>query len=159
GGIKTDVNGATCVDGLYVIGEASSTGLHGANRLASNSLLEASTMGKSCAEKISTSNIRGGTVRNKIIAKQDGSKSIVCDINNRSLGIIRNHDILKDALHSLSALPQTPNVVASLMANLFALKRNESIGSHYRSDYKETKHLPRQAMTLETFQNELKQVI
>ena len=159
GGIKTDVNGRTCVDGLYVIGEASSTGLHGANRLASNSLLEASIMGKTCAETIQKSNIRGGIIKRRIISKKDSTQSTVRDINNRSLGIIRNHDTLKDAITTLSTLPQTPNVIASLMSNLFALRRTESVGSHYRSDYLETKRMPRQHMNLDEFKEEIRQVI
>ena len=52
GGVQTDVSGATVVAGLSVIGEASCTGLHGANRLASNSLLECLVMADKCATRI-----------------------------------------------------------------------------------------------------------
>lgn len=51
GGILTDVNGQTDIDGLWALGETACTGLHGANRLASNSLLECLTMAHNCAEK------------------------------------------------------------------------------------------------------------
>ncbi|QHI68189.1 L-aspartate oxidase [Tichowtungia aerotolerans] len=53
GGVVADVDGSTAMPGLYAIGEVASTGLHGANRLASNSLLEATVCGCRCAEKIS----------------------------------------------------------------------------------------------------------
>jgi L-aspartate oxidase len=53
GGIETDLNGFTCVSGLYAFGECAYTGLHGANRLASNSLLEALVVSSNLAEIIS----------------------------------------------------------------------------------------------------------
>jgi L-aspartate oxidase len=52
GGIVTDLQGCTDLPGLYAIGETAYTGLHGANRLASNSLLECVVLGQSCAERI-----------------------------------------------------------------------------------------------------------
>ncbi|HKX42714.1 MAG TPA: L-aspartate oxidase [Burkholderiaceae bacterium] len=52
GGVVTDLDGRTDVAGLYAVGEAGCTGLHGANRLASNSLLECAVLGRSCAEHI-----------------------------------------------------------------------------------------------------------
>jgi len=52
GGIKADVHGRTDIEGLYAIGETAATGLHGANRLASNSLLECLVMADYCATDV-----------------------------------------------------------------------------------------------------------
>ena len=52
GGVATDLDGKTCVDGLYACGEVSCTGVHGANRLASNSMLECLVFGRRCANSI-----------------------------------------------------------------------------------------------------------
>ncbi|MDD3267505.1 MAG: L-aspartate oxidase [Burkholderiales bacterium] len=55
GGIETNIAGRTNIDGLYAIGEVANSGLHGANRLASNSLLECIVMGRECANDIANS--------------------------------------------------------------------------------------------------------
>lgn len=159
GGIKTSLDGDTGVCGLYVIGEAAATGLHGANRLASNSLLEACIMGMECATTLRHRNMHAGTPRKRIHAHYDTAQSLVQTLNTRSLGIVRSHDTLRDAIHTLNALPQAPNVVASQMCAVFALNRTESIGAHYRSDYPETKTLARQNMTLRDFRNHLQHIV
>lgn len=68
GGIETDLSGRTTVAGLYAVGEVACTGLHGANRLASNSLLECVVMGRAAAEAIARSEI---TQRSALVPETD----------------------------------------------------------------------------------------
>ncbi len=163
GGIKTDTNGITGVDGLFVIGEASASGFHGANRLASNSLLEACVMGRNCAGVLNTHHRPTpdapiGTTTTCICAQPDTHISHIQSLNSTALGIIRDADSLVRTIRILRTLPQSPNVVASQMCMLFALYRKESIGAHTRADYPNTKILPRQHMDLRTFHMEIKHI-
>ena len=73
GGIKTDLNAQTCVKGLYACGECSSTGVHGANRLASNSMLECLVFGRRAAEHIKE-NFR--SARENLILCDNSSNSV-----------------------------------------------------------------------------------
>ena len=119
GGIKTNVYGKTSISGLYALGEASSTGLHGANRLASNSLLECVVMGYSLAEylktHIETVEIQLSENTEKNIKKYsqelgfieydtDTLKSELQDIMWSGVGIIRNENSLKNANNQLQHL-------------------------------------------------------
>jgi len=164
GGVKAGINGKTSITGLYVIGEAASTGFHGANRLASNSLLECVVCAKSLAEDIKfNSDYKKDISVNEIIKKygvqpqKDNHK--YQELKNRlkdymwnNVGIIRNEDSLKVAIQELEKLEQTIadnnsvffNTAAYELRNMItvsklitksAIMRKESRGAHYRSDY------------------------
>jgi L-aspartate oxidase len=164
GGVKTDLQGETSLRGLYAIGEAACTGLHGANRLASNSLLEGVVMAHSAFEKatrrqrdpvtIDLSEWRSGSV-------QDVDELVVISHNWEEIrrlmwdyvGIVRTDKRLQRAatrLRNLHAevqefywnfkittdLLELRNLVtvASLVVDC-ALSRKESRGLHYTLDY------------------------
>ncbi len=88
GGVQTDVNGWTGITGLYVVGEAAHTGFHGANRLASNSLLEASVISKLAAIDISKK-VEGFK---KIQAKQEVQKWTCGDATNSDELVVISHN-------------------------------------------------------------------
>ncbi|HWW04492.1 L-aspartate oxidase [Collimonas sp.] len=166
GGIVTDLNGRTDLPGLYAVGETAYTGLHGANRLASNSLLECVVIGRAAA---------------KYIAQQDKPKAIplpawdesrVTDADEEVVishnwdelrrfmwnyvGIVRTNKRLERAQHRIRLLKEEIDEyyahfrisrdllelrnlvqVASLIVES-ALSRHESRGLHYSQDYPET---------------------
>lgn len=142
GGIATDLNGRTNVQGLYACGEVACTGLHGANRLASNSLLEAVVMGARVADHLRSSL----SLTDKPVIKaldnvdctQDSPEMIakVRSITMTGVGVIRTEKGLSDAIGALENT-ETPcqRATVSLMIAKAALARTESRGAHERKDF------------------------
>ncbi len=169
GGIVTDESGQTDVRGLFAIGECASTGLHGANRLASNSLLEGLVFGEQSAAAI----LAAGGAHETILASQPISlagsvspetisriRTHLGELMWRHVGIVRDTAGLNRAQAELgtinrriakliegseadSALATLRNValVATLITNC-ALRRRESRGGHFNSDFPATLKVP-----------------
>jgi L-aspartate oxidase len=152
GGIRTDLYGRTSVTGLFACGEVACTGVHGANRLASNSLLE----GLVFAERIGAVLTHNLPTRRPVVART--SKAQILDDDLRivlqhsmleGVGVLRNRESITNTLNVLAPmLEQSPDVtpstkpwemtnlhaVASALA-LAALTREETRGSHWREDF------------------------
>lgn len=154
GGIATDDHGRTSVAGLWAVGEVASTGLHGANRLASNSLLEAVVMAARTAIDIKAT-IPAGYAGNFVQPKRVPGPQRIDDKARNDLiarlraamtlnvGVVRNAKGLKLALAALGKIedeahgdPLVVNMVltARIIATA-ALARKESRGAHFRSDF------------------------
>jgi len=158
GGIATDKNGRTSLTGLWTVGEAASTGLHGANRLASNSLLEAVVFGARVAndirELLPHDRIGHFVVPHRIpgsgraadTASRQEAMTSLRSIMTKYAGVQRSAKGLKKALaelKTLSAVSANDRVLSNMLlaARLIAgaaLLRKESRGGHYRTDYPET---------------------
>lgn len=137
GGVWTDLEGRSTVPGLWAAGEAACTGVHGANRLASNSLLECLVFGARAARSIASAPAAGRDCAPGADAPPDPPSADLQALRaavGRLLGPVRNRTGLKELLEWLSAQPETPaHLCAGLMAR-GALMRSQSTGSHYRSD-------------------------
>jgi L-aspartate oxidase len=152
GGVLTDANGRTSIDGLWACGEVASTGVHGANRLASNSLLEAVVFGARIAQDIQgllpSPKVALWSVHRNVDEPELGSRAEtrVIDLVRRTMtdrvGVVRDAAGLGAALDLFEDLAGHPHDAATLNAltaarfvAAAALAREESRGGHYRSDF------------------------
>jgi len=166
GGVAADTSGRTSLEGLYAVGECASTGVHGANRLASNSLLEAAAFGE-CAGKAAAAEVAGfapDTAHAHIPAAppvlSPADLKRLRDAMGRYAGVVRTQDGLQALLRLIDELDvQYPTALALVSARLIAacaLNRRESRGSHYRPDYPKTAvHGERTFTTLATLAREI----
>ncbi|MDR1997088.1 MAG: L-aspartate oxidase [Candidatus Margulisbacteria bacterium] len=145
GGIATDVWGRTNIRGLLACGECASTGVHGANRLASNSLLEGLVFGRRAAQAALKNRkgvpppLPGGYAAVKI-NQPAGNRASIQDGMWQYAGIVRERAGLEKIWQQLQELPDSSPEENNLLlcAKLCvrgALRRRESRGSHYRLDY------------------------
>ena len=151
GGILTDADGRTTLDGLWACGEVTSTGAHGANRLASNSLLEAVVFAGRIAADIG--GLLPAAKTNPWIdrsGERDAVEGVVDTeamtklrkLMSAHVGVIRNGEGLKQAIREIDVLESANRstrfrntlTTAKLIATA-ALKREESRGGHFRDDF------------------------
>jgi L-aspartate oxidase len=145
GGVTAAMSGRTAVPGLYALGETACTGVHGANRLASNSLLECLVMAQELARFLQTAG-RDGTVDAREVPDvradqllQPDPPDILADIRQnmwQAAGIVRHEAGLRTALQALKGLhPRSPAACTATLILQSALSRRESRGAHQRSDF------------------------
>ncbi len=149
GGIVIDASGHTSVPGLWAVGEVAHTGLHGANRLASNSLLEAIVVGSAAGRALAAGRRRDRPVatRSAVPAPFDARQSEwrrLREILWAAMGPVRRDPGLADALAQLQRLESMLAPAQRTLALRIALARSmigaararrESRGAHWRADY------------------------
>lgn len=159
GGVRTDLHGRTTVPGLYAAGEAAGTGVHGANRLASNSLLEGLVFGaragkmmrdelKAPPQTVSKTSPTGTYANGPLSMPVESTIAQIQELMWRQAGIVRTGSGLKQAIAKLEELGsqsehphsrrefEARNLqISGTMVARSALAREESRGAHYRTDF------------------------
>jgi L-aspartate oxidase len=139
GGVVTDLDGRSTVPGLYAAGECARTGVHGANRLASNSLLEAAAFGRrAAAAAVSAPRMEGSGARPRVWQRGSLTVAEVGELLDSAAGVVRTADALSYALNRLRSGAVSPVAAdAAEMASMIcsaALARPVSLGAHQRLD-------------------------
>jgi L-aspartate oxidase len=148
GGVAADTTGRTSLKGLYAVGECASTGVHGANRLASNSLLEAAAFGETVGKTVAAN--LGAFAPDTAHAHVPAVPTVLTQADLQALrdgmahyaGVVRTEDGLAALLRLIDGLdaryPGALPLVSARLIAATALNRRESRGSHYRPDYPQT---------------------
>lgn len=154
GGILSDTWGRSSLNGLSICGECASTGAHGANRLASNSLLEAVVMAARIADRLRATDLKlpdasTGDVPHDL--PDDVLQTLRVEMA-ANCGVVRNgKDLIQLNAHIETLETQYPRARALVAAKIIAeaaLARQESRGGHFRSDFPETQTVAKRTFAL-----------
>jgi L-aspartate oxidase len=165
GGIRTDLDGRTSLPGLYAAGEAACTGVHGANRLASNSLLEGLVFGARAAQAMlaglspnldHATSVASSKITPLSLEEEAKTESLIAQLQSsmwRTAGLLRDEQTLREGIAERDKLEASLNLIAqqgktsrrlfeaqsllivSRVILLSALARTESRGAHFRNDH------------------------